>query len=550
MFTRINYYRSEVNDQFVMAESVLQARPPPQNAEPRTPLADRIKSVASNCQGYGRQIKLHLESLQVAGKNDLFLRFTSPFRQIEIETQFVADSVCSLSKALVRQLERLFQNLEEILASTSSNIAMYVENYPSSDPWYSGRSIEMAASLAEDIENAAQKLEAWHSSFLQRLFLVVLLGEPFAEPNVRSHTEYKHSKALRDIFNIRQAILNLRHTQSSGTLELNSLIGERGRLPDSQIFTLQNRQGSRYIAEYRDVDEAVHLSILKETVRDLISVLSQTDPLRMGILRGFGFSQLQPSTQNGFELLYEFPMGLSNPRSLRNLLLDPINAIKGSIHSISDRFELARQLARAILFVHVTKNVHKSVRPETVLLFEPDRSSEKARYPFTIGRAYIVGFEKVRKDGPYSTRKSDGEWEKDIYRHPDRQGLDPEKSYSMRHDIYSLGVVLLEIAMWKSFLVWNDKQGYRINEHVTRIFNVEGERRLKPPLEIQSALMKASRQQVPLSMGTKFAGIVEQCLDCLNGSFAACGDVENEDEMDVGIRYIEIVLEKLESLSV
>ncbi len=85
----------------------------------------------------------------------------------------------------------LIADLEGILASTSSNIVMYVENCPSSDPWYSGRSIEMAASLAEAIKNAVQNLEAWHSSFLQRLFLVVLLGEPFAEPNVFIYYNYE-----------------------------------------------------------------------------------------------------------------------------------------------------------------------------------------------------------------------------------------------------------------------------------------------------------------------------------------------------------------------
>ncbi|CAF9930786.1 hypothetical protein IMSHALPRED_008282 [Imshaugia aleurites] len=530
-----------------MAERVRQEMLPPQNADPRT---DMLHSVASSCQSHGSQIELYLRRIEDAGNNNLFLRFTGPFSEIESEIQFVVDSASSLSKALIRQLACLFQQLEEILASTSSDIAIYAESYPSSDPYYSGRRIEMDVDLAGSIGDAVQKLEAWHSLFLQRLFLVVLLGEPFAEPNVRSNTDYKHSKALRDIFNMRQAVISLRQTQSPGTLEIDSLRGQRDRLPDSQIFTLQDGQGSRYIVEYRDVDEAVQLSILKETIRDLMYVLSQTDPLRMGILRGFGFSQLHQSTQNGFELLYEFPMGFSKPRSLRNMLLDPENAIKGPRHSISERFELARQLARAILFIHITKNVHKSVRPETILLFEPDGSSDKVRYPYTIGQAYIVGFENMRKDGPYSTRKSDGEWEKDIYRHPDRQGLDPEKSYSMRHDIYSLGVVFLEIAMWKSFLDWSDKRGYRINDYVNRIFNMEGGKSLKPPREIQSALMKLSRQQVPLSMGTKFAGIVEQCLDSLEGSFAACGDVENEDEMDVGIRYIEVVLDKLEKLSV
>jgi hypothetical protein len=46
-------------------------------------------------------------------------------------------------------------------------------------------------------------------------------------------------------------------------------------------------------------------------------------------------------------------------------------------------------------------------------------------------------------------------WYKDVYRHPSRQGEHPEEEYVMKHDIYSLGVCLLEIGIWTSLIEWN-----------------------------------------------------------------------------------------------
>jgi hypothetical protein len=38
-------------------------------------------------------------------------------------------------------------------------------------------------------------------------------------------------------------------------------------------------------------------------------------------------------------------------------------------------------------------------------------------------------------------------------RHPSRQGTHPEMNYQIQHNIYSLGMVLLEIGLWTSFVV-------------------------------------------------------------------------------------------------
>ena len=43
-----------------------------------------------------------------------------------------------------------------------------------------------------------------------------------------------------------------------------------------------------------------------------------------------------------------------------------------------------------------------------------------------------------------------------LYQHPERQGSPghyPEKEYEGRHDIYSLGVVILELLLWRPFII-------------------------------------------------------------------------------------------------
>ena len=523
---------------------------------------NQIQALVRLCIDNGREITNCLERLQQAGVQDIATsKFATLFEQLEAEILFLADTSHHLSDSLVVHLMRLLQRLGGILHSASTSLTMYAENAHMLALSFSGSSMKESMDLVDDVENVVQQVEVWHSAFLQRLFLIVLLGEPFSTMSPAQNSGYQRSKALREVFNLRQAISQAKNVRNLPLLEIASITAPRDRLQDSQIWTAKNDNGNAFIIEYKETDEAVELPVLKASIRDLMTVLSQADPLRMGILCGFGFSRIQSDRRNGFELAYKFPDGHSNPRTLRNILLDPVNARKGPLHSITDRCTLAHWLARAVLYIHATGNVHKSVRPETILIFEKEESGDRDRYPYAIGSAYLVGLDGLRRDGPYSTLTSDGEWNKDIYRHPTRQGLDPKKVYSMRHDVYSLGVVLLEIALWRPFLYWNGSV-YTLDEGMSRTFLTKSVsktelsggfdkwgNKLKSANDIHASLIKAAKQQVPLSMGSKFAKLVVQCLECLNGSFAISGDVENEDQVDVGIRYIEVVLEKLESIS-
>jgi len=48
------------------------------------------------------------------------------------------------------------------------------------------------------------------------------------------------------------------------------------------------------------------------------------------------------------------------------------------------------------------------------------------------------------------TEKPKFDLSQDIYRHPDAQSSQTDGNYRKSYDIYSLGVVLIEIAFWKS----------------------------------------------------------------------------------------------------
>lgn len=94
--------------------------------------------------------------------------------------------------------------------------------------------------------------------------------------------------------------------------------------------------------------------------------------------------------------------------------------------------------------------VHKAVRPSNILMLH---GHDDLEFPKDLGHAFLVGFEYARRGAARSTGSGHWNWKEDIYRHPDRQnkdGVDLETHFTMNHDVYSAGVVLLELGAWTS----------------------------------------------------------------------------------------------------
>ena len=173
-------------------------------------------------------------------------------------------------------------------------------------------------------------------------------------------------------------------------------------------------------------------------VETLAKKLSKVDSSTFGLLSCHRLiKRKNPKTRqlDYLNLVFDLPQkGGRRPASLRHHLLNSSNL------SLTRILSTARQLAGAVSFVHACDFVHKNIRPETVLVF-PDK---EAASPYALGSGYLLGFDSFRSVNFHTLRTRDAAWDRNLYRHPSRHGVFAQDTYRMQHDVYSLGVCLLE----------------------------------------------------------------------------------------------------------
>lgn len=289
----------------------------------------------------------------------------------------------------------------------------------------------------------------------------------------------------------------------------------------------------------RQRDEAARMMI---GVRELAQVLRTVDPVRFGLLSCHGVIKVDESdtgtvgkarSEKGlakFKFVFDVPQHLMNPRSLREILLSP-----NPQAPLNELLDQAKSLARSVFFIHTKRFVHKNIRPENILVFQDAK--------YETGKSYLVGFEKFRADREHSMKFGDGLWECDLYRHPERQGYQPEKYFIMQHDIYSLGVVLLEIGLKISFVSPSDGNT-ALAPHQELDLDLLDKDEPARAKRLKKTFTDLATQRLPAKMGQIYTDVVLSCLECLdtnNEAFGDQGKLEDEDGIEVGVRYIEKV---------
>ena len=286
------------------------------------------------------------------------------------------------------------------------------------------------------------------------------------------------------------------------------------------------------VVDHIPCDPEGDVGLVTKDVRELARKLSSVDPLRFGILQCRGVVRaMEPGSTRpqSFDFIFNIPQELNNePRSLRNYLSLELH------HTLTDRFQLAKQLAKSVSYVHTLGFVHKNVRPETVLWFQMDESGSDL--------FFLVGFEKMRLADGRTQRSGDSTWEKNLYRHPHRQGLAPDYTYGMQHDIYSLGVCLLEVGLWESFLSYQDVATSPLPTAALGITLDSPE--FKQPSLMKEHLVALAKRHLPKRMGERYEKVVVNCLTCLDEENADFGDQSEFEDVDgvlIGVKYIEKV---------
>lgn len=281
------------------------------------------------------------------------------------------------------------------------------------------------------------------------------------------------------------------------------------------------------------------VNAINQDVRRLAHKLRQSDPSAFGLLSCRGVMRRRdPATQEivRFDMVFRKPDGLDSPQSLRQMLLQHASGDGMSI-SINRRLQMARELARSISYVHALGLVHKNIRPESILVFDDTLS----RYS-----TFLVGFDGFRAADGVSAMQGDTEWHKNLYRHPTRQGEFPLEYYKMQHDIFSLGICLLEIGLWQPFVSYSESLDPEVGPGLNR------ETLSHEAGQIKEFFTDLAQRRLPNAMGDRYTQAVATCLKCLDPveseGVERDFDVDDKDGILVSVRFIEKVLGQLDDI--
>ncbi|TDL21470.1 hypothetical protein BD410DRAFT_898829 [Rickenella mellea] len=341
--------------------------------------------------------------------------------------------------------------------------------------------------------------------------------------------------------------------------------------PDLALGVGTNRQFSNCIFNHRKIENLDNYPKLLEDTQRIASLLQ--DPLAsnitnekgrkwdrsdFGLLTCVGYVEITEHDWAHVDLILKLPRNTMlnpPPRSLRHLLAASREI--GAQHPLNDRLEFAVKLTKALLFVHSADIIHKGVRPEAILVVENSAipTEQKKRFPNGLGNPYLLGFGQSRKTGLTHRKTFDDNMNILVYHHPRHQIPSRNEDYHMLDDIYSLGIVLMEIGIWRSLFErevdWRGIESWEVDRDVVEMYDPSKntERDMKDRLDaevIRDKFVDVANTTIRATMGNTYAEVVLTCLRSWGGEF---GEGEKVcDQSHVALKYIELVVDRLSGI--
>jgi Protein tyrosine and serine/threonine kinase len=286
---------------------------------------------------------------------------------------------------------------------------------------------------------------------------------------------------------------------------------------------------------------------LEANIRNLTEILAlgraQPTTSSSGVLNCMGYRNAEEGRQTGkFQLVFALPTNGVLDNTLQRLIQDCTQSPQSLPPSLNQRVDLCYQLSNAVLQVHQLNLVHKNINTINILAMKPAAPAPGAAAAQATAQApptppeqdltiFLADWRLVRKSSNASAFLREKDWWRRLYQHPSRHLIDIQQDYTMYHDIYSLGVCLIEILLWQSLLDKPDGQepgpspllktavdeviaglGTPQTPGATGLASLDGD-------TIQDILIKIASTNLPPAVGTKLTALVVNCLKCLEGSF-------------------------------
>lgn len=394
-----------------------------------------------------------------------------------------------------------------------------------------------ALTLKEAIDSSIAELDQWQHNLLDPTWYQLVLVPNLQVNNIANESCTNSSESAQSLKGLRCLLSNkdrIDHWTTDIFLPHDAVEILASGVTFSKASLAIDKQSKDYVLLDRiQVAAGMDREQSVSDVYHLVKFFSSIEP------ELFGFLPCRGALKDAehCDLVFSFPKDCDDPTSLRALLVGA-----NSTYPLNARLNIAQILARSVMFLHNCQFVHKSLRPDNVVCFAP-----QGKCP---DKPYMIGLDRFRLIDARSMRLSDDLWYKDIYRHPSRQGVRPERDYIMQHDIYSLGVCLLEIGLWRSFLRWDDgsDDGPFPNEEYVSMKYLAIKDPRRRAFEVKKSLVQLAEQRLPGSMGQIYASTVVSCLTCLDPGNTNFGDQEelhDESGILVGVRFVEKVSKPL-----
>ncbi|KAI9703431.1 MAG: hypothetical protein M1820_005904 [Bogoriella megaspora] len=170
--------------------------------------------------------------------------------------------------------------------------------------------------------------------------------------------------------------------------------------------------------------------------------------------------------------------------------------------SLSARVNLTRTLATSVQYLHSTDWLHKAIRSQNIIFFTDPGDTD-------LSTPYLCGFGLSRPaQNTEMTEQPDSIPLYNLYRHPlahSSIAIDSSSGFKRAFDIYSLGIVLLELALWMPL--------YRVLGVDDR--NLHSSLRPGVTKKVRELLLRESRylDMAKASAGDVFADVIKACLE-------------------------------------
>jgi hypothetical protein len=283
--------------------------------------------------------------------------------------------------------------------------------------------------------NFLRQLESFNSKVVEVVEKGILYS-PLASDPKKMEEVIQDPKAV-ELGIVDQLHLRQRITSSDGNAAISELQAGRNESSSQYWRWKESKTYGQYLNPARIPEVETRVALLAE----LLNASKNPDFRALRCARWFHVPE-----DYQFVLEFDVPTSVSSePKisgrynsSLKSIIMNVVGAQRPSL---GQRFRLGFMIANAVRHWHSVGWVHQNITSHNVMFFSCNKE-------FDYGEPFLQGFDFARPDlgpsiGSYVDHVADN-----VYRHPDRQGP-ARQGHQKIHDMYSLGVVLLEIGLWE-----------------------------------------------------------------------------------------------------